>query len=114
MQRIYLDVIYKSKTEILFFSSIKKFMKQYRICLNLGWQFQRAKRETFNHSEFINPDPTDIEYGLKRKTGFAQVRSYQKNSNNFCGNRQRDFEDKLVVVSLNKTIYHHHPKPSYC
>lgn len=108
MRRIYLDVIWKSKTEILFFSSIKKICEAIPDLLD-SWldNFNARKDKPLTTREFINPDPADIEYGLKViKTGSAQARVIPTEFKHlFVGTDNAIFEDKLVVVSFEQKLF---------
>ncbi|MBI4993030.1 MAG: hypothetical protein HZC26_02755 [Candidatus Magasanikbacteria bacterium] len=108
MHRVYLDMIWKSKTEILFFSSIKKIYEAMPDLLE-SWlaNFNARKDKPLTTREFINPDPIDIEYGLKVvKTGLAQVRVIPKEFKHlFVGTDNAIFEDKLVVVSFEQKLF---------
>lgn len=108
MKRIYFDVILKSKTDVLFFSSIKKIYEAIPDLLE-SWlaNIGARKEKPIITKEFINPDPTDIEYGLKAaQTGHAQVRVIPKKFKHFfVGTDNAIFEDKLVVVSFEQKLF---------
>lgn len=109
MRQVYLDVMWKSKSDILFFSSIKKVNQAVPDLLDLWLKDvsgqQKSERKT---KEFINPDPEDIAYGLKTEAVNKnhEVRVIPKNfPYKFVGTDNAIFEDKIMMVSFEGKLF---------
>lgn len=108
MKRIYFELILKSKSEVLFFSSIKKINETIPDLLDSWLQMTKNEDENKIQSrELINPDPEDIEYGLRAiKTGQTQVRIIPKKFPQlFTGADNAIFEDKLMIVCFEQKLF---------
>lgn len=108
MKKIYFDLILKSKSEVLFFSSVKKINEAIPDLLD-SW-LQTTKNEDkskIQSRELINPDPEDVKYGLKAiKTGQMQVRVIPKGFPIlFAGTDNAIFENKLMIVSFEQKLF---------
>lgn len=108
MKRIYFDLILKSKSEVLFFSSVKKINEAIPDLLDSWLQMTKDEGGSKIQSrELINPDKEDIDYGLKAmKTDQMQVRIIPKGFPQlFAGADNAIFEDKLMIVSFEQKLF---------
>lgn len=108
MRQVYFDTVWKSKTEILFFSSIKKIYEAIPDLLNLWLEdMNKEKNRYYHHTrELINSDPEDIEYGLKASKNTQQIRIVPKNFPlQFVGTDNAIFEDKIMLVSFDQKLF---------
>jgi HTH-type transcriptional regulator, sugar sensing transcriptional regulator len=110
MKQVYLENIWKSKTEILFFSSIQKIYEIIPDLLDKWIKDMAHEQKQFQHNirELINPDPKDIEYGLKTEKIHKKqsVRVIPKDFPfKFIGTDNAIFEDKIMMVSFEDKLF---------
>ncbi|HBU06717.1 MAG TPA: hypothetical protein DEB09_01395 [Candidatus Magasanikbacteria bacterium] len=109
MKHVYLDTIWKSKTEILFFSSIKKIYEKMPELLEEWLKGIKDSKITNQITrEFINPDVEDIKYGkrLVKISRTQQVRVLPKNFPlRFVGSDCVIFEDKFMIISYEQKLF---------
>jgi HTH-type transcriptional regulator, sugar sensing transcriptional regulator len=109
MKQIYTQTVWKSKTEILFFSSIRKIYETIPGLLDT-WVDDMTKGGVYQHEtkEFINPDPVDIDYSLRamKANPNQQVRVIPKDfPYKFIGTDNAIFEDKIMMVSFEEKLF---------
>lgn len=108
MKQLYLEKIWQSKTEVWFFSSVKKINEAIPDLLD-SWLNNSVSQPATNlkSREFINPEPADLKYGLKAvKSGSAEVRVIPSDSPfKFIGTDNAIYEDKLVIVSFAEKLF---------
>jgi sugar-specific transcriptional regulator TrmB len=109
IKQVYFDLVWKSNTEILFFSSIRKTYESIPGLLEYWLEaglthpnFQKQMRE------FINPEPTDIAYAKKamKQNPDLAVRMIPKQSPfQFVGTDNAIFEDKIMMVCFEEKLF---------
>ena len=104
MKQVYLETVWKSKTEILFFSSIRKIYEALPDLLDL-WIADATGETNYQRQakEFVNPDPVDIAYGQKilAVNPRHEVRVVPPEfPQQFVGTDNAIFEDKIMMVSF--------------
>ncbi len=109
IKQVYYDQVWPSKTEILFFSSIKNTYAKIPGLLEY-WTEVGLKHPSFQKQmrEFINPDPIDIAYAQKaqEQNPQLQVRIIPKNfQHEFIGTDNAIFEDKIMMVSFEQKLF---------
>ena len=111
MKSAYLDIVWKSKTEVLFFSSIKKITETFPDLLNIWLKHVNDRTNPFQSKtrEIINPDPEDLDYG-RRAAALApnedRIRVLPKDfPRAFVGTDNAIFEDKIMMVSFEDKLF---------
>ncbi len=109
MKHIYLDTLWKSKGEILFFSSIKKIYEVFPNILD-EWLTDKTGQRAKNRRtrELINPETVDIEYGQKSiaDNPNTQIRVIAKDERHqFWATDNAIVDDKIMMVSLEGKLF---------
>jgi len=109
MKKVYFDTVWKSKSEILYFASIRKIDQLYPGLLDqwvknfkTKYDFQPVARE------LINPDKEDLEYGVEFSLSDKnrQTRVIPKGfPTKFVGTDNAIFDDKVMFVSLEGKLF---------
>ncbi len=109
MKKIYFDTVWKSKTEILYFASIRKINKLYPGLLD-QWVKDFNTENSFQAKarELINPDKEDLAYGVNFSMSdkSRQTRVIPKDfPMQFIGTDNAIFDDKVMFVSLEGKLF---------
>jgi len=108
MRQIYFETIWKSKTEILFFSSVKKIYEVLPDLLDHWLEHSKEKQYQLNTRELINPDAKSLEYGRRalKINPVAQVRVVPKDAKIFFSDTDNAiFDDKIMLVSFKDKLF---------
>lgn len=109
MKQIYRETLWKSKTPVWFFSSVKKIYQVFPDILE-QWLVHLAEfpKQVVPSREIINPDPVDIEYGLRaiKQNPNEQIRVLPKDfSSQFLATDNAILDDKIVMASLEGKLF---------
>ncbi len=110
MKRLYLETLWKSKTEILFFASIKKIKEKMPGLLDI-WVQDMARGKKFQNKtrEILNADPIDIEFALEAKKVYGpdqKIRILPPGFlHQFAGADNAIFEDKIMMISFEEKLF---------
>lgn len=107
MKEVYFNHLFKSKTEILFFTAVEKLHAVFPDVLDM-WIKNTQTKERKKTREILNADPGDIEYGLKVTKGNpdTEVRIIPYGSAPpLSGVDNAIFEDKVILVSLEGKLF---------
>ena len=108
MKQIYIDEVWKSKTEILYFASIKAIEKSIPKHLNFFIEGIEENHFQGKIKEFINPDPIDIEYGKKaiENNPNCQIGLIPKDFPfRFSESDVAIFENKIMIASFDQKLF---------
>jgi sugar-specific transcriptional regulator TrmB len=107
MEKIYLETFWQSKTEILFFSSIKKVYELFPRMIEDWLEHSKKGGIAVKSRELVNPDLIDIEYGLRatKVNENTQVRVIAGSPLPFVGSDNAIMEDKIIMVSLEGKLF---------
>jgi len=108
MRQIYFETIWKSKTEILFFSSVKKINEVLPDLLDHWLDHFKENKYQLNTRELINPDADSVKYGQRilKINPMAQVRVVSKDAKLFFSDADNAiFDDKIMLVSFKDKLF---------
>ncbi|MBH41610.1 MAG: hypothetical protein CL685_02770 [Candidatus Magasanikbacteria bacterium] len=107
-KQVYFNTIWMSKTEVLFFSSVKKLISLYPNILD-SW-VDHLQKEKISTKELINPEREDIIYGINsyinNNNNLQEIRIIPKGmKRKFTDSDHAIFDDKLMFVTLEGKIF---------
>jgi HTH-type transcriptional regulator, sugar sensing transcriptional regulator len=107
IRQVYLDYVFKSETEVLFFSSLSKVLDMVPD-LNEMWRKEIIKQQNFKGKEILNPSKKDIEYGLKaiKNSKNLEIKVLPKDSKyQFKDSECAIFDDQVMFVAYGSKIF---------
>jgi hypothetical protein len=108
MRQIYFDTLWKSKTEILFFSAINKINETMPDLMDRWLERLQDKDHQLRTRDLINPDKDSLKYAQRLLTinPLAQVKVMPKDSKIFLSEADNAiFDDKIMLVSFKDKLF---------
>ena len=107
-KQVYFNTIWMSKTEVLFFSSVKKLISIYPDILD-SW-IEHLKKEKISTKELVSPEREDIVYGINdyinNTNSLQEIHIIpEEMKRKFTNSDNAIFDDKLMFVTLEGKIF---------